>query len=493
MAPPTLVDAHLRFRYDEDDPAVTGVALECDRALPGPRELRRDGRGWVLDLPRPALDRVEYRLAVRRGEHTDVVLDPANPTTVPTAFGDRSVLELPGYTAPWWLGAPAVPGRLDPMALAGETADEVPVTIWSPESLDPDTPAPLLLVHDGPEYDLLAGITTYAGALVAAGALPPHRVALTHPVLRDAWYSGSPRYLRTVAEAGLDRIGDRYATAGPVVVMGASLGGLTALLAGPPRGAPGGRRPGPVGLVLPGAPRRRREQLPVLRTDLAGGAAGARHAGRRAPARRRDDVRGPGGERCEQPRHGGGAAAGRAPTWPTARWPTSTTTPPGGTRSTRSSPRSSGRRGAPGPAGLTAASPSPRVGSHGAAQRPARGARPRDRARGRPPRPLGPAGAAVPVGGRARRTTPRATACSPRWPPSSMPAGSACSPSTPSTGGAWSDTSLPTEERARRGALYTAWLSETGDPVDPVGVAVATRRSSPRGPRSGPTTRSTSP
>lgn len=232
MTPPTLVDTRLRFRYDEDDPTVTGVALECDRVVPGPRELQRDDRGWVLDLPRPPLDRVEYRLAVRRGERTDVVLDPANPATVPTAFGDRSVLELPGYAAPWWLTAPSVPGRLEPMAVAGETADDVPVTIWSPESLDPATPAPLLFVHDGPEYDLLAAITTYSGALVAAGTLPPHRVALAHPVLRDAWYSGSPRYLRTVAEAGLVRIGDHYATSGPVVVMGASLGGLTALLVG---------------------------------------------------------------------------------------------------------------------------------------------------------------------------------------------------------------------------------------------------------------------
>jgi enterochelin esterase family protein len=232
VAPPTVVDARLRFRYDEDDPAVTGVALECDPVVPGPRELRRDGDGWVLDLPRPPLHRIEYRLAVRRGEHTDVVLDPSNPTSVPTAFGDRSVLELPGYVAPWWLSAPGEPGRLDPMTLAGETADDVPVTIWSPESLDADTAAPLLFVHDGPEYDLLAGITTYSAALVAAGTLPPHRVALAHPVLRDAWYSGSPRYLRTVAAAGLDRIGDHYATSGPVVVMGASLGGLTALLVG---------------------------------------------------------------------------------------------------------------------------------------------------------------------------------------------------------------------------------------------------------------------
>ena len=50
--------------------------------------------------------------------------------------------------------------------------------------------------------------------------------------MRDAWYSGSPRYLRTIAQAGLDRLGETYAVREPVVVVGASLGGLTALLLG---------------------------------------------------------------------------------------------------------------------------------------------------------------------------------------------------------------------------------------------------------------------
>ena len=66
----------------------------------------------MLDVPRPALQRLEYRFAVARGDDVEVVLDPANPSRVRTAFGDRSVLELPGYTPPWWLAAPAVPGRL---------------------------------------------------------------------------------------------------------------------------------------------------------------------------------------------------------------------------------------------------------------------------------------------------------------------------------------------------------------------------------------------
>ncbi|QIM20322.1 hypothetical protein G7075_02815 [Phycicoccus sp. HDW14] len=218
------------------------VSLDCDRAVPGPRAFTTADDGcWTLDLPQPPLDRVEYRFAVTRGADTEVVLDPANPLTVPTAFGDRSVLELPGYEAPWWLDAPAVEGGVEPMTLAGETTDEVPVAVWSPDGLADDDPAPLLLVHDGPEYDRLAAVTRFSAAQVAAGVLPPHRVALTHPVLRDAWYSGSPQYLRTVADAGLVRIGERFAVDRPVVVLGASLGGSRPCSSGcsPPPGSAG--------------------------------------------------------------------------------------------------------------------------------------------------------------------------------------------------------------------------------------------------------------
>lgn len=230
--PASVVDGAVRLRLDVDDPAVTAVSLDTDRAVPGPRGLTHTGDGWVLDLPAPGLERVEYRFAVHRGSDVDVVLDPGNPRRVRTAFGDRSVLELPGYAPPAWLEVPVPAGRFDPLAVAGETADDVPVTVWSPEGLADDVAAPLLVVHDGPEYDDLASVTGYSAALVAAGRLPPHRLALAHPVLRDAWYSGSPQYLRTVAEAGLDRLAERYPVERPVVVMGASLGGLTALLLG---------------------------------------------------------------------------------------------------------------------------------------------------------------------------------------------------------------------------------------------------------------------
>jgi enterochelin esterase family protein len=228
-----VLDDHVRFRLEDPDLLLAQVGLECSPVVPGGRGFERIDGGWELRLPRPPLQRLEYRLELTRPDgHHEVVPDPGNPVLVPTVFGDRSVLELPGYAAPWWLRSPSVPGRYESLEVTGETAQALPVTVWSPEVAVPSEALPLLVVHDGPEYDVYASITRYSAALVAAGRLPPHRVALAQPVDRDAWYSGSPQYLRTLLQAGLDQLTSAYATTQPVVVMGASLGGLTALLAG---------------------------------------------------------------------------------------------------------------------------------------------------------------------------------------------------------------------------------------------------------------------
>ena len=80
---PKLLDDHVRFRLDPAEPGITGVVLQCDRVVGGSREFAREGTGWVLDVPRPALQRLEYRFAVARGDEVEVVLDPANPVSVP--------------------------------------------------------------------------------------------------------------------------------------------------------------------------------------------------------------------------------------------------------------------------------------------------------------------------------------------------------------------------------------------------------------------------
>jgi enterochelin esterase-like enzyme len=115
--------------------------------------------------------------------------------------------------------------------VAGETVELAPrgrglrsdvhVRIWSPG----DGPMPLLVAHDGPEYDALSSLTRYSAAMIAAGALPPHRVALVRPGHRDEWYSGSALYGRVLIADVLPALGPAPSRVG----MGASLGALAML------------------------------------------------------------------------------------------------------------------------------------------------------------------------------------------------------------------------------------------------------------------------
>lgn len=63
-----------------------------------------EGDQWVARIPRPPVDRLEYLLILEWADGSDsMVTDPANPNRVRTVFGDKSVVEFPGYTRPWWL------------------------------------------------------------------------------------------------------------------------------------------------------------------------------------------------------------------------------------------------------------------------------------------------------------------------------------------------------------------------------------------------------
>jgi enterochelin esterase-like enzyme len=227
---PSVVDQRLVFRFADTERTYARVSLDCDDAIPGRRRFRRTARGWALGIPRPEVVRVEYRLVLTAWDGSgDVVCDPGNPERVRTAFGDRSVVLLPGYLPPRWLGRAAPQGRLTGLRHDDRRIGELPVTVWSPAGLEQAEPAPLLVVHDGPEYADLAALTTYAAAMVAGRTLPPFRLALMHPVHRDEWYSANPDYVAAELDA-LDTVAEAFAVSGPLVTLGASLGGLTALL-----------------------------------------------------------------------------------------------------------------------------------------------------------------------------------------------------------------------------------------------------------------------
>ncbi|HEY1914611.1 MAG TPA: alpha/beta hydrolase-fold protein, partial [Streptosporangiaceae bacterium] len=79
------------------------------------------------------------------------------------------------------------------------------------------------------EYDELAGLTRYGGAIIESGAVAPFRVALLPPGDRDEWYSASAHYSRALAVRIVPALRDAVPVAGNPIGMGASLGGLAML------------------------------------------------------------------------------------------------------------------------------------------------------------------------------------------------------------------------------------------------------------------------
>ena len=199
------------FRLADHGFASVRLEQELERPRSGPALNRRDAH-WELEYRRPQVDRMEYRFEV----DGDSICDPHNPRRAPGAFGEKSVIEFPGYTAPAWLDAP---DPLPPVALDGHRR------LWSPPDTDPREPLPLLVAHDGSEYEQLSQLTRLIDHAITTRRVPPCRVALLDPPGdRDDDYSASVRYAR-VLTAALPQLAPATAHAG----VGASLGALSLL------------------------------------------------------------------------------------------------------------------------------------------------------------------------------------------------------------------------------------------------------------------------
>jgi enterochelin esterase-like enzyme len=233
-AGPEVTDSTVTFRFADPDRALTGVRLSQDVRVPGDRlDFSRGVDGdWVLHMDRPDVHRIEYTLELTHPDGgTEHVLDPANDTTAPGAFGHKSVVLLPGYQPPDWLSANVDDAVGDVRELeipARALGTELTVRLWTPPGAADDEPLPLLAVHDGPEYDELACLTSYLGVMAGRGALPGVRAALLSPGPRDDWYSANGAYTRALCLAVLPNLRSRVTTTS-VTGMGASLGALAML------------------------------------------------------------------------------------------------------------------------------------------------------------------------------------------------------------------------------------------------------------------------
>ncbi len=227
---PLVTEDSVTFRLPDADSALDGTRLLPALSLPDAElEFSFADGSWELTLPRPPVHRMEYRFQLRHvAGDVEEICDPANPLRAPGAFGDKSVVEFPGYAAPAWLTAERVPGEVADLAVhAPLFGRDVAVRVWTPAP--PEEPLPLLVAHDGPEYDRLADLSGYAAAMIASGELPPFRLAMLAPGERDEEYAANPKYSATLHQRVLPQLRATVAVREPVVGMGASLGGLAML------------------------------------------------------------------------------------------------------------------------------------------------------------------------------------------------------------------------------------------------------------------------
>jgi len=235
-AGPRIESDRVTFRFRAPAGEVSGVSLLQEVADPrsGPQLSAVGEDLWEGVLLRPAVDRLEYRFELERpsGEH-ETVLDPANPLSAPGAFGERSVIEFPGYVPPAWLGDDPAAGDVQEIDVPSDLLGEAqPTILWSAAGTGPDVPLPLLIVLDGAEFARFSGLLRMLDAQVARGTLPPMRAALCHPTRRDEHYSASPLFAAYLAEELIAAVGDVGAVAPEAKYragLGASLGGVALL------------------------------------------------------------------------------------------------------------------------------------------------------------------------------------------------------------------------------------------------------------------------
>src|SRR5262245_37274299 len=214
------------FRFADPGRDLSGLRLEKDRSVPGDTKFAEVDGGWELRIPRPPLHRLEYKFVLADDSS---MTDPSNPLTVGAPFGEKSWLALPGYAVPPWIDAEPVPSAVVPLPVTDTPVGDIDVQVWTPTDAALGESLPLLLSHDGPEFALYAGLTHWAGVMVAQGHLPRFRLALVKPGARNEWYSANSKYATSLVRHVLPTVTKAFVSEPAPVLMGASVGGRAAL------------------------------------------------------------------------------------------------------------------------------------------------------------------------------------------------------------------------------------------------------------------------
>ena len=189
---------------------------------------------WHLRLPVADGGRFEYKLAVAGPDGEAWSLDPLNPARAGDPFGENSECRGWGYARPDWSlpqGAPA--GTLATLEVEsptfGETRRE---RVYLPAAYRPGGSHPLVVVHDGEDFESYAALAVSLDNLIEAGDVPPLVAVLAQTGDRMSEYPRGRRHARYLAAELLPAVTERHAVSrapSERVLLGASLGAVASL------------------------------------------------------------------------------------------------------------------------------------------------------------------------------------------------------------------------------------------------------------------------
>lgn len=193
-----------------------------------------DSEIWHARVEVPDGGRFEYKLNIVQPHGEEWVLDPRNPHRAGDPFGENSVAMTHGYAQPVWSidrGAPK--GQLEGLDVESDVFGHARTEqIYVPHGVQTGGALPLLVVHDGGDYDNFADLTTSLDNLIDDGAIPPLLALLIQTSDRMDEYPRGRRHARYVVKELLPAVAARYSISAEArhrILLGASLGAVASL------------------------------------------------------------------------------------------------------------------------------------------------------------------------------------------------------------------------------------------------------------------------
>jgi len=234
---PSAKDGHFSFAYIDHGGAIEQVRLRHGLAghRQSPEFFRCAGGVYLLDFHAPAVNRLEYQLALIQADGSEQnISDPMNTLSVRDPFSEKSVVLTADYREPWYVAeqVPELAGTLQELTLAGPKRGKWKSWIWHPPEARPDEILPVILFLDGGDYLRFAGAGTVLANLVSRDAIKRCRAVFVSPSQRNDEYSCNrdvARHLMGTLPRCLAKHIPIPADSAQRIAVGASLGGLCLL------------------------------------------------------------------------------------------------------------------------------------------------------------------------------------------------------------------------------------------------------------------------